>query len=89
MEYVHIRANKARALIKAKHAELSKALGRPAKIAVITHKIFSVCLLSKTFKDLKPDEHIYSVPIDPDRHYPLDGVWLNNCEAVNADQYIF
>ena len=89
VEYVLKRVRMARQLIREKHEELSKQLGRPAKILVVTHKIFSVCFLSRSFKNLAPEDHITKVPIDPDRHFPLDGVWLNNVEAVNADPYIF
>jgi broad specificity phosphatase PhoE len=89
VEYVLHRVRHAREIIKAKHQELTTKLGRPAKIVVVTHKIFSKCFLSKSFKELGQDEHITKVQIDPERHFPDDGVWLNNCQLINADEYIF
>ena len=88
MEYVLHRANQARSNIVEKYNKLSKTLGRPVKILVVTHKIFSVVFLSKQFKALKPHEHISQVPLGC-RNFPLDGVWMNNVEAINADEYIF
>ena len=82
------RVRQARRIITEKHTSLSKALGRPARIVVVSHKIFSVCLLSKSFKGLREDQHISEVELG-DRNFPSDGKWLNNVEAVNADEYIF